>query len=250
MTLPSVTDMFAGASVAGTDPFHPSSIFKDPSAAGVAQLTGIHGNLSMLTSVPGLDGGLKTALDGALPSLSSFSSTIVSNTADRVKNIHGDLQAVLSVKNIKSSVDVADGGEHAMDCSMITDIFGSVANIGSMITDTIARMQDALSGVMGDLGDIFSGAMDAISGAALDAINAAAGAITSAMNAVKGLVDDALSGLTDMINAEKAKLAGLMHQMLGFGFLKSLPKLDICGQDVMSTLLDSSKINMSALGSL
>lgn len=248
--MPSVTDMFAGASLSGTDPFNPSSIFKDPSAAGCSQLNDIHSNLSMLALTPGLDGGISSQINSMLPTLSGFGSLIQTNTMDRVKNIHGDLQSVLAVKNIRSTVSAADGGEHDMDCGMVNDIFGSVANIGAMITDTITQMQNALSDVLSTIGDIFTAGMTAISGAVLSAINAASAAISSALSTVGSLISDAMTGLQDMINTEKEKLAALMNEMLGFGFLKSLPSLDICGQDLMSGILDSSKISTGVLGSL
>jgi phage-related protein len=137
-----------------------------------------------------------------------------------------------------------------MDCGMVNDIFGSVANIGAMITDTITQMQNALSDVLSTIGDIFTAGMTAISGAVLSAINAASAAISSALSTVGSLISDAMTGLQDMINTEKEKLAALMNEMLGFGFLKSLPSLDICGQDLMSGILDSSKISTGVLGSL
>lgn len=248
--MPNATDMFAGASLAGVDPFHPSSIFKDPSAAGRDQLSTIHGNLSMLSSVPGLDGGLTSQISSVLPMMAGYSSMIQANTADRVKSIHADLQSVLAVKNIRSSVSTADGGGITLDCSLVNDIFGSVANIGSMIGETIAKIQHAMSDVLHIIGDIFNAGMGVITSAITSAINAAKSAIKSALDTVTKCISDAQTALTDMINSEKEKIAGFMHELLGFGFLKSLPHLEVCGQNVMSGILDTSKINMGMLGAL
>ena len=244
------TSMFSGAATAVSDPFHPSSIFKDPSAAGRGQLTDLHAGLSTLSGSAGLDGGLKSQLDSTLPMLNGFESMIKTNTADRVKSIHADLQSVMAVKNIRDTVSSADGGGITLDCSFVDDIFGSVTSIGAVISDTMGKIQTALSSVLSTIGNVFSAGMTAITGAAMVALNAAKTAISAALASVQSFISDAMSSLQGIIDAEKAKLAAFMDELLSFGFLKSLPHLSVCGQDLMGNVLDSSKVDMSTLAKI
>lgn len=238
MAVLSANDLLSSVKASTVDPFHATSLFINPSSAGLSQMGDIHSQLSALGNIPGVDPSITAKVGECTAAMADYTSTIAQNTTDRIKNISSDLPKVLAAGNIQSALNAADGVPSA-PCQMIEDIFGTVKNVGGIIAGTIAKITGALESVL-----------YVIVGGVATAINAAMSLINDALNTVLGHVNDALTEFQSMVAAELSKLNDIIGDLMGFSFLKSLLNTSICGHQLLGTVMDTSSVNMGMVASL
>lgn len=239
----SVNDMMSGIKLTKNTAtmFSSNSLFVDPSASGRASLSIIKDNLSSLAGTPGINASIGNLANQMTSTFTSYDAAISSNM-ERVATISETLPKVMASSNVQNAISIVDGGG-GTGCDVVDQAFGSIKNIGNIISTNISSMQSAISGVLSDLGDIFNAGYTAVA----SVINAASSAIISALNTMKAAIESALTEFQNMVAAELAVIENMLSDLFDFSFLKSIANIGQCGKVLMDNLVNPEKVDYDKL---